>query len=303
MRVLITGASGFCGTHLVRYLKGQSVEIHTLGRRPAGAGTSHVADPDDLPAITAALRVSRPDSIVHLAGVSHASDVATYYRANAVYAATLIQAAETVGLASCPMLLVGTSAEYGEIAADQLPVTEEAPARPCSHYGISKLTQTLLAQTTAGGRPLIVVRPGNIIGPDMPEHLALPSFARQAAEIVRGRRAPVVEVGNLDGVRDFIDVEDAVAIYWRLLREPAARGQVVNVCTGRGTRVGDLLASLIRLSGATIEVRVDPARLKRDDVPAHVGSVAKLTGLLGEISFTPLDVTLEKIYRAALANL
>lgn len=277
------------------------MEIHTLGRRPACGGVHHpLPDPGDLGAIAAALSTARPDYIFHMAGVSHAADVATYYRVNTLYAANLVQAAESVGLGDRPILLVGTSAEYGS-TADQGPVDEEAPARPLSHYGVSKLAQTQMARTVARqGRPVIVSRPSNIIGPGMPEHIAVQNFARQIADIVNHGREPVVDVGNLDAIRDFIDVDDVVALYARLVREPAAGGEVINVCTGEGTQLGDVLSRLIRIAGVPIEIRQDPARRKPGDVRSHIGNPTKLRRLVGAVPLTPLEVTLARIYRSVV---
>lgn len=287
----------------MRHLRRHSIEIHALGRRPAGADVDHLAGPGDLAAIAAALKAAQPDYIFHLAGVAQAHDISTFYCVNTLYAANLIQAAEAAGLGHRPLLLVGTSAEYGQIAREQLPVDEETPARPLGHYGISKLAQTLIGETAGRqGRPVIIARPGNIIGPGMPEHISVQSFARQIAAIMTGRHEPFIEVGNLEAVRDFVDVDDVVATYWRLVREPGASGQVVNVCTGRGTQTGELLSCLVKLAGMPIEIRPDPARLKEHDVPVYVGDPTKLRRILGDTSFTPLAVTLENIHRNALEH-
>ena len=278
------------------------MEIHTLGRRPACGAVHHsLTDPGDLRSIAAALDTARPDCIFHLAGASQAVDLATYYRVNTLFAANLLQAAESVGLGDHPILLVGTSAEYGPTAAERSPVDESAPPRPLSHYGISKLAQTQMAQAAARhGRPLIVARPSNIIGPGMPEHLAVQSFARQIADIAQRRREPVVEVGNLDAIRDFIDVEDVVALYVRLVREPAAAGEVINVCTGRGTAMREVLARLVAIAGVQIEVRQHSGLGKPEGVQHHVGDPAKLERLVGEVSLMPLEASLDRIYRSAV---
>jgi len=302
VRALVTGAGGFCGRHLVRHLEGQAVEVHTLSAGPTGAGVHHVADPLDAEALAAVLRRARPDYLLHLAGVSRAVDVATFYRVNTLYAASLLDAVRAAGLGDRPMLLVGTAAEYGSVSPAALPIGEDTPPRPLGHYGASKLAQTQMAQAAARqGRPLVVARPANIIGPGMPDHLAAQSFMRQAVEVASGIRDPVIDVGDLDAVRDFIDVDDVVTIYWRLLQEPRAQGQVVNVCTGEGMRVGDLLSRAMRIAGVTAEIRRAPDR-GGTDVPVHVGSAARLRGLLGPIAFTPLDVALGKLHQALLAT-
>jgi nucleoside-diphosphate-sugar epimerase len=295
----VTGAGGFCGRHLVRYLEEAGVEVHRLSARPDGGGAGerlHAVDPADATVLAAALRSIRPDWIFHLAGLATGSDIAAYYRINVLYAANLLQAAETAGLSDRPMLWVGTAAEYGRVDPTQLPVTESAPARPLGHYGISKLAQTHMGLAAARtGRPVIIARSSNIIGPGMPEHIAIQSFARQIADIAAGRQPPIIETGNLDSIRDFIDVADVARLYVRLMQTPRARGEIVHVCTGEGTSVRDILERMIKRSGLTIEPRLDPARLRAVDVPIYIGSTAKLMDLLGEVRFTPLDETLDRI--------
>ena len=173
---------------------------------------------------------------------------------------------------------------------------EVFPARPVGHYGISKLAQTYVGLAAARtGRPVIVARSSSIIGPGMPEHIAIQSFARQIAAIAAGRQPPIIETGNLDSIRDFIDVADVARLYVRLMQTPRARGEIVHVCTGEGTSVRDILERMIKRSGLTIELRLDPARLRALDVPVYIGSTAKLRELLGEVRFTPLDETLDRI--------
>jgi GDP-4-dehydro-6-deoxy-D-mannose reductase len=295
MRALVTGAGGFCGQHLLRYLHAQGVEVHTLGIKP-GCGNHHHANPADGAAMSAAVAEARPDYVIHLAGVTHAQDLTLYYSVNTLYAATLLRALEIAGRQDCPILLTGTSAEYGLVTGEQLPITEETPARPYNHYGISKLAQTLMGSVLARhGRPLVMVRPFNIIGPGMPDYISVQSFARQIADIVKGRRPPVIEVGNLNSSRDFVDVDEAVKVYWRLVQTPAAYGEVFNVCSGRGVVVGDVLARLVALAGLPIEIRVDPTRFKAIDVPVHFGSLEKLQNILGYVTGKNLDASLKCI--------
>ncbi|MGH6890780.1 MAG: NAD-dependent epimerase/dehydratase family protein [Dongiaceae bacterium] len=299
MIAAVTGAGGFCGRHLVRHLAETGVEVHRLSAKPDGGSANeriHTVDPTDATVLAAALGTIRPDWVFHLAGLAAGSDVAAYYRINVLYAANLLQAAEIAGLSDRPMLWVGTAAEYGPLDATQLPVMESAPTRPVGHYGISKLAQTHMGLAAArSGRPVMIARPSNIIGPGMPEHIAIQSFARQVAAITAGRQPPIIETGNLDGIRDFIDVADVARLYVRLMQTPRARGEIVHVCTGEGTSLRDILERMIKRSGLTIEVRLDPARLRALDVPVYIGSTAKLRGLLGEVRFTPLDETLDRI--------
>lgn len=302
MKALVTGAGGFCGSHLTRYLEHQGVEVHTMGERPARRERHHqVHRVTDIDALERAVRLSDPDYIFHLAGVMVSPDPLEFYRVNTQVAVGLLKALANAGYADRPVLLVGTAAEYGVVSDGDLPIPETLQPRPYNHYGISKLAQTLegLAENRAG-RPVAVVRPFNLIGPGMPEHLVLRSFALQIARIVRGAAAPVITVGNLGASRDFVDVRDAVALYWRALQNPECYGEILNICTGRGTVVADALRALIRLAGVETEVRTEASRLKAVDVPAHYGSTAKLTRLLGPLTMRPLDSSLTDVLHDAM---
>ncbi len=302
MRALVTGAGGFCGQHLVRYLEAQGVETHTIGPHLV-KGMYHYAHPLDLDNLTTVIGEIRPNYVFHLAGVSVAQDFASYYSINVVYAANLLQALARTAQIDCSVLLVGTSAEYGAVETYELPIAETAPARPYSHYGVSKLAQTQLGLLLSrSGYRLTVVRPFNIIGPGMPDHLVIQSFARQAAEIYKGNRPPILDVGNLDSARDFIAINDVVRIYWQLIRAPAAHGEVVNICSGKAVKIRELLAKFIATTGLTIDIQVDPERYKPIDIPVHYGDAAKLHCLLGNISYEDLETTLTQIWQEAITR-
>lgn len=288
---MITGVSGFCGTHLSRYLQSQGIETVGLPR-PADVG--------DVRTLTSVLRSMAPDYVFHLAGIVHAETPVEFYRVNTLYASTLLQALSEAGHAQTPVLLAGTAAEYGVPSPEQLPLTEDAPARPFNHYGTSKLAQSLLGVAVARieKRPIIAARAFNVIGPGMPAHLAIQSFVEQIAAVKRGEHTPDMETGNLESQRDFVDVDDLVRCYWDLIRTPAAYGEIVNICTGQGTRISAVLHQLIVHSGVKIQIRTDPARLRSSDAPVHIGSPRKLTSLIGPREFTPLETTLQNIGRA-----
>ena len=283
MRALVSGAGGFQGRHLVAFLTSQAVEVHTLGPHPTSPH-HHLSGPTDQAALTMAVEAAQPDWVFHLAGIASGLDQAAYYTINVAYAAALLQSLETAGRAACPTLLVGSAAEYGLIEIGNLPIDEDTPPRPYNHYGLSKLTQTRLGLLAAqqGGRPVVITRPFNVIGPSMPPHLALQSFAAQVVAIKRGQQPPRLLVGNLASQRDFVGVAQVVESYWQLIQTPAAYGQTVNLCSGQPVTLAELLDRLIRLSGVSIEVVTDPARVKPLDLPIHYGNPAKLQALLGD---------------------
>jgi len=302
--VLITGASGFLGRHLIHVLQEKEVEIHAITLRPTqDIGTQHEVSLADVNGLKNALIKIRPDYIVHLAGITHAPNVSAYYTVNTSFAANLIWAIKEWGNLYCPIVLTGTSAEYGLIDKDQLPITEITPANPYDHYGISKLAQTLMGVREArDGLPLIMIRPFNIIGPGMPSHLALQSFVEQVKKIINKEAEPIIETGDLSPSRDFVDVRDVADVIWQLLSTPAAYGEVINICTGIGTAIGELLNRLIDIANINVKLHTAPHRVKNVDIPIHFGSLEKLHKLTG---FTPkrnLETTLQDVLEYSLAT-
>ncbi len=285
MKTLITGASGFLGQHLLQLLVKNDIEIHTIDLKPCSIGIQHNVSLSNVSDLKNTLTAIEPDYIIHLAGIAHAADINTYYTINTSFAANLISAVKAWGNFSCPMILTGTSAEYGRIDKDELPITEDTPTRPYDHYGISKLAQTLMGIREArDGLPLIMIRPFNIIGPGMPSHLALQSFVRQITKIIKKEAEPVIETGDLSTSRDFVDVRDVADAIWRLITSPSAYGEVINICTGTDIKISDLLDRFIAIANVNVEIQTAPHRIKNVDIPVHFGSNEKLRRLTG---FTP----------------
>jgi GDP-4-dehydro-6-deoxy-D-mannose reductase len=298
-RVLITGVNGFCGRHLASYLTAQAVEVYGISRVSFSPREYRLPEPLSVSTLCPIILVARPHYVFHLAGVTAADEPATFYNVNTAYAATLLRALEKSGYHNCPVLLAGSAAEYGEVANKHLPITESQTPRPYSHYGISKLAQTQLGLAEARlTRPVIIVRPFNIIGAHMPAHLVVQSLALQIVDILCGRSL-AVRVGNLQSARDFIDVADVVEFYWRLIQAPAAYGEIFNVCSGIPVKISDLLSKMIELVNAHIEIEVDPSRFKPVDIPLNYGSPEKLFGFLGCGLKTSLESSLKQILEAA----
>jgi GDP-4-dehydro-6-deoxy-D-mannose reductase len=172
----------------------------------------------------------------------------------------------------------------------------DAPLRPASPYAVSKVAQGALARLygPAGGMRVVLTRTFHHTGPGRGEAFAESSFARQIAEIETGRRPPVIEVGNLEAVRDFTDVRDVVRAYWMLLERGEA-GEAYNVCSGRGRRIRDLLDVLLAASSARVEIRVDSERLRSSDVPVQVGDPSRLRAATGWEPRIPLERTLSDL--------
>jgi GDP-4-dehydro-6-deoxy-D-mannose reductase len=306
MRILITGASGFVGGHLVELLRAEQPKARLYGLvKPHGAARGEEpaglrvleADLDDPGAVAVAVSTSLPDCVIHLAGqssVQHSwTDPGSTLRTNLLGLVHVLDAVRAHEL-SPRVLVVGSADEYGLVEPADLPLREDRPLRPRSPYAVSKAAQSLLALEYASGHgalPVICTRTFPHTGPRRGEGFAESSFARQLAEIEAGRRAAVLHVGNLEAVRDFCDVRDVVRAYWALV-ERGTPGEVYNVCSGHGIRLRDLLQLLVELSGLRVEVRVDPDRLRPLDIPTLVGDPAKLQSATGWAPRYPLERTL-----------
>lgn len=290
MRVFVTGSSGFVGGHLVPRLR-------EAGHEPVGIEREHdVTHPADL---APALDETRPDAVVHLAARSSVAeslrDPMACYRVNFLGTAHLLEQVRRCAPAA-RVLLVGSGDQYGPATAGTPPYRETDPLDPRNPYARTKAAAEWLGtRAAARGLDVVRVRAFNHTGPGQTERFVASSFARQVAEIGLGRRAARLRVGNLDSVRDFLDVGDVVAAYLALLdrRVPAA---VYNVATSRAVRVGELLDTLLELAGASAEIEVDPERFRPTD--ALVGDATRLRDATGWTPRTPLRETL----RALLAD-
>lgn len=287
MRVFITGATGFAGSHLVDALLAEGHDLFALVHE----ATSHqvlpshdhthpvIGDLLDPAALVEAVAAARPEVIIHLAGQAYPArswdDPAGTLAVNAGGTANLLRAAVAYGR---PRVVVVTSAEiYGPLSAGDLPLTEETQPHPRHPYGVSKLAagELVRAYWERYGLPAIEARPFNHIGPRQAKGFVVPDFASQLAAIRLGRQKPVIHVGNLEPQRDFTDVRDVAAAYWRLAL--AGRpGQAYLICSGRPVSVRFLLDNLIELSEIVVEVLTDESRLNPNDTPCLYGSYAKL---------------------------
>jgi len=316
MTVLITGIAGFVGGHLVDFLRNEHPSARVIGLvrpgwpipegLPARAELVEV-ELEDGASVARALDGVTPERVIHLAAQSSPqqswADPEGTFRTNVLGLLHLLEHFRARALAP-RILVIGSGEEYGLVQAQDLPVSEDAALRPVSPYAASKIAQeTLALQYVIGARiPSILTRTFHHTGPGRGAAFAESSFARQIAEIEAGSRPPVVEVGNLEAVRDFTDVRDVVRAYWALLERGEAGG-VYNVCSGRPTSIRSILDTLIAASGAKVEVRVDPARVRPIEVPAIVGDPTRLKRATGWEPRIPLEETLRDLLAAVRAQL
>jgi GDP-4-dehydro-6-deoxy-D-mannose reductase len=300
--VLVTGANGFVGPHLVRALAASGARVRGcgVGDPPAGAPLDswHPFDLFDPASAQAAIGAARPDAVVHLAGQASAAvsfrDPEGTFRANATGAWHVAEAVRRQA-PSARLLLVSTSEVYGPRPAGSR-VAEDAPFAPVSPYAMSKAAAETLVGSHARvhGLDLVVARAFGHIGPGQSPRFVVPGWAEQIAAIEAGRAEPVLRVGNLEVTRDLSDVRDIVSAYVALLDRGARLG-VYNVCRGEGIALADLLARLVARARVPVRVETDPDRLRPADLPWLVGDPSALTSLTGWSASIPLDRALDDV--------
>ena len=315
-RALVTGGGGFVGQWLGRAMLARGWEVFGAGvGRPISniiSGTDQQrihwleADVRSRGQVAAALDASRPDVIVHLAGISYVPNAADApaeaFQVNVLGAVTLLSevARRRRSAALDPRLLVvGSAEQYGCHEAADLPLVESAEQRPLTVYAASKAAQEVVTLQThrADGVRAIAVRSFNHSGVGHAEHFLLPALVRRALAARAGAPGPIT-IGNPDTVRDYTHVADVVEAYLALL-ERGTPGEVYNVCSGVGVRARALAERVLLRAGVTAEVASDPALVRSVDVPALVGNPAKLERATGWRPLRTCDDIIDDLLHAA----
>jgi len=307
--ILVTGASGFAGGHLLDLLAGQHDLVAWSRSTPspelAGLARWQLVDLLDRDAVRSAVGEVRPAVVYHLGGVSHVAesfaDTVTPLAGNVLGTHHLFDALRRAGVA-CRILLTGSATVY---ASSDSPLTETSPLGPTSPYAVNKLAQEQL-----GGRALdedgldvVITRSFNHTGPRQTPSFMAPAVARQVAWIERGMLEPIIRIGNTSPKRDLSDVRDVVRAYSALMRT-GTPGTVYNVASGLGHAVGDVVNALISRSRVAVRTAVDPTRTRATDVSMLVGDPTRLraaTGWQPQISFERMIDDLLDYWRGVAA--
>ena len=301
MNVLVTGAAGFAGSHLVELLLTTGADVvawHRPGRRmpivPDRARWEAV-DMLDRQAVADRIARDRPETVYHCAGAAHVGrawdNTAPTFEVNVRGTHYLLEAIRAARLT--PLLFIPGSAMIYRSSAE--PISEDAPVQPSNPYGLSKLAQERLAlRAMENGLDVRVGRAFNHIGPRQDPSFAASGFARQIAELEAGRRPAEIVVGNLDARREATHVCDTVRAYHAIV-ERGAPGRPYNVASGQTWAVGEILERLIAKAQVTVEVRVDPLRLRPNDVPVLAGNPARIRNEVGWTPAIDLDRTLDDV--------
>ncbi|MEI6245068.1 MAG: GDP-mannose 4,6-dehydratase [Acidobacteriota bacterium] len=312
--ILVTGASGFVGAHLLDQLGASSptAPIHAWSRPggPSPSNTSQVQwrsveliDADD---VTDAVAESRPARVYHLAGAAHVGASwgrSTEHLETHVLGTHHLLEAIRHHAPTCRVLVVSSGMIY---RSQNHAVTEASPLGPASPYALSKLAEDQLALHAAAhdGLDIVVARPFNHIGPRQSPDFAASSFARQIALIEAGARPATIAIGNLETARDLTDVRDVAAAYIALMRD-GQRGTAYNVCRGKAVVMRDLLDRLLAMSTVTVTLEQDATRLRPNDLPFLAGDASRLQADTGWSPQIPLQQTLADLldfWRQTLAR-
>ena len=305
-RVLVTGITGFAGSHLADYLleRGDCEVYGILRWRSRTENVEHLGsrvtmlecDLRDASSTRDTLEKVRPEWVFHLAAQSF---VPTSWIApteslttNILGQVHIFEALRRLKL-ECRIQLACSSEEYGMVHPDELPIKETNPLRPLSPYAVSKVAQDMLGYQYWMSWKVDSVRTRgfNHEGPRRGPVFVASDFAKQIADIERGSRPPVLYVGNLESKRDFTDVRDMVRAYWLAL-EKGAPGEVYNICSGRTWRIQEVLDLLLGMTKVRVEVRQDPSRLRPSDVPILLGDNSKFAKTTGWQPTIPFEQTL-----------
>ena len=288
-RILVTGASGFVGSHLVAALA------------TALPGASVATDPFDITdpvAVQQAIRRVQPDACVHLAAVTFVpaanADPSIAWRVNLQGTLNVAQAllAERPG---CTLLFASSAEVYGRSFARGTPLDETAVPSPRNTYGATKAAADLaLGAMAEAGLRIVRARPFNHTGPGQSADFAVPAWAQQIARIAAGRQKPVMQVGALDPLRDFLDVRDVCACYVRCLveAERIESGTILNIASGVSRRVGEVLQEMLDLAAVEVQVVSDTARFRPTETPVVAGDAGLARRLLGWAPVIPWRQTL-----------
>lgn len=298
--VLVTGAAGFAGRHLVEHLAASHDVVAWSRTAPPPAAARLAAwrqiDLLDRDAVRAAVGALKPAAVFHCAGFPHAggawSDALRPLEVNVRMTHILFDALRRAG-GRCRLVIPGSATVY---APSLEPLTEDAAVAPTTPYGLSKLAQEALGVRALreDGLDVVLTRSFNHTGPRQTPDFAAPSFARQIALIERGDLAPVIRVGNLEARRDLSDVRDVVAAYAALMRA-GTPGVVYNVASGVGRTIRSVLDGLLARARVPIEVAQDPARLRGFDIPVLVGNATRLRQATGWAPAVPFERTLDDL--------
>ncbi|MEW6201922.1 MAG: GDP-mannose 4,6-dehydratase [bacterium] len=306
MKALITGITGFVGSHLAELLLKQGYDVHGMRRRRSPLiNIQHIMDRINLiecelkdpSSVKATLDKIRPDFIFHLGAQSFVptswKSPADTIQNNVMGQLNILEAMKELEMFDTRLQIAGSSEEYGLVYEDELPIKETNPLRPLSPYGVSKVAQDLLGFQYYHSYNLKVIRTRafNHTGPRRDEMFATSNFAHQIAVIEKRHAEPVIMVGNLEAKRDFTDVRDVVKAYVEVTQK-GTPGEVYNIASGHAHAIKEMLDILLSFTDLEVRIQRDPARMRPSDVPVLLGDASKIKKEVGWEPMIPFTQTM-----------
>ena len=307
-KALITGIGGFAGSHLADFLLSAGYQVSGIDCNLGNAeNTKHIRDRLTLydcdirngAQLNEIISQNKPDEVYHLVAIAYVpianANPKLTFDVNFYGSFNLFEAVKRLS-EDTKVLYVGSATEYGNVRQEGIPVNEDVPLNPVDPYSASKACADMLAYQyfKSYGLPIVRVRPFNHIGPRQSADYVCANFAKQIAEIEKGVRKPVINVGNLKPRRDFIDVRDVVRAYWLALQK-GEPGEVYNICSGKAISIKELLDKLLSMSKKNIEVKQDPEKLRPSDIPLLLGDCARFGEKTDWEPEIPFEKTLKEL--------
>jgi len=308
-KALITGITGFVGSHLAELLLSKGLNVYGTKRwRSKTENIDHImgqlhlreADLRDGHSLYEVIKEVKPDYIFHLAAQSFVPaswiSPADTMETNAVGTINLLEAVRKVGI-NPAIQIAGSSEEYGLVLPDELPIKETNPLRPLSPYGVSKVATDKLGfqYHRSYGMKIVITRSFNHTGPRRGEVFVTSNFAKQIVEMEKGIREPFIRVGNLQAKRDFSDVRDVVRAYW-LSTQKCEFGECYNICSGKTRVIEDVLNLIVKISKTKdIKIEKDPSRMRPSDVEVLHGDCSKIMDQTGWKLEIPFEKTMSDL--------
>jgi nucleoside-diphosphate-sugar epimerase len=291
-RVLVTGHKGFTGRYVVEALRKAGYAVVGLTERPDDLDAPSV-NLLDRAGVARAVSAAQPDAVIHLAAIAFVAhgDADEMYRTNVVGTRHLLEGLAALADAPRAVLLASSANVYGNSDIELL--SESVPASPANDYAVSKLAMEYMAMLWSDRLPIILARPFNYTGVGQAENFLLPKIVSHFQ-----RRAEVIELGNIDVARDFQDVRFVADAYTRLL-VAGADGEAVNLCSGTSVSLMNVIGMMQEIAGYTIDVRVNPAFVRGNEVARLTGDNSRLRLLIGPLDIIPLRATLEWMYASS----
>jgi GDP-4-dehydro-6-deoxy-D-mannose reductase len=313
MRLLITGFTGFVSQHFLGLLNSKEPGSVVLGidKNIPDFNFSGYNDLDisfenidllDRSVTDKIIDSFQPEYILHLASVSSVAQswltpLDSFVNNTNIFLNLVEQL--RIKKSKCRILSVGSSEEFGEVTENELPLTEEHPLKPVSPYAVARVSQEMLSKIYADGflLDIVMTRSFNHIGPGQKEMFVISSFAKQLVQLAKNKSADnTITTGNLSVIRDFVDVRDVVRAYYLLLKE-GRRGEVYNICSGKGSVLNDIILKMSELLGITIKTEVNAGLIRPSENKKVIGSYQKIKDELGWAPEISIEKSLEDIIR------